>query len=122
MIKYRVYNHQKAGQEFDSIRDLDEWEERNGGVSSTIEAESKKHLQSILQAIYNETDISLNYLQELQEFEVIATMTTKLKTVIKAKNLSEAEELAEDLDGGEFDEIPNSGGWFLDSVVLKGDY
>lgn len=49
----------------------------------------------------------------MPEYRVIAEMSCLLTTTIEAKDEFEALELAKDVDGGEFEEIENSGDWEL---------
>ena len=49
-------------------------------------------------------------------YKVTALMSTQLTTYVKAKNISEAQIIARDMEGGEFIEIPHSGDWEICSV------
>ena len=52
----------------------------------------------------------------MKNYKVTALMTTELTAYVKAKNLSEAQIIARDMEGGEFIEIPQSGDWQIYSV------
>ena len=53
----------------------------------------------------------------MKNYKVTALMTTELTAYVKAKNLSEAQIIARDMEGGEFIEIPQSGSdWQIYSV------
>lgn len=53
----------------------------------------------------------------MPKFKVTATMYTDLETVIEAKNEEEAYQIAQQLDGAEFTEQPNSGDWQIGDVI-----
>ena len=55
----------------------------------------------------------------MKKFRVIAVMTTYLETEIEANDVDEAYEIAEDLDGGEFTPIKDSGDWEIYEVTIK---
>jgi hypothetical protein len=52
----------------------------------------------------------------MKTYRVKATMKTYLVAEIQAENEQDAWELANDLDGGEFVEVPYTGGWDITDV------
>jgi hypothetical protein len=53
----------------------------------------------------------------MKTYKVKATMKTYLITEIEAENEEEAWEIANDLDGGLFEEVPYTGGWDVTDVI-----
>ena len=53
----------------------------------------------------------------MQKFKVTATMYTDLFVIIEADNEARAYQIAKELDGSEFEEEPNSGGWSIGDVL-----
>lgn len=53
----------------------------------------------------------------MKKFKVVATMTTYLTTEIEAEDVDQAYDIAHDLDGGEFTEIPHMGDWEIYEVT-----
>jgi hypothetical protein len=51
-------------------------------------------------------------------YRVKAVMRTYLVAEIEAESEQEAWELANDLDGGLFEEVPYTGGWDVTDVIL----
>ena len=54
----------------------------------------------------------------MNTYLVKAKMTTYLLIEVMAENEQEAWEIAEDTDGGDFTEIPYTGGWDITDVSL----
>jgi len=52
----------------------------------------------------------------MKEFEIKATMTVRLSTLIEAENQEQAEEMAEEIDGGDFAEVEGGCSWRIDEV------
>ena len=58
----------------------------------------------------------------MKKFRVTATMFTYLETEIEARDQDHALEIASEMDGGEFSEIPNSGDWDLcEAFEIEGE-
>jgi len=54
----------------------------------------------------------------MKKFKVTAVMTTYLTAEIEAENEDQANEIARDMDGGQFEELdPFSGGWRIYDVT-----
>ena len=52
----------------------------------------------------------------MKKYLVIATMYTKLEAIIEAESIEQAQEIAEDTDGGQFTEVPHAGDWEIYSI------
>lgn len=51
----------------------------------------------------------------MKKFKVTASYTTYLETYVEAEDLEQAEQLACELDGGEFTQVDNDG-WTINDV------
>tara|TARA_E500000318_G_C3474319_1_gene177788 strand:+ start:462 stop:629 length:168 start_codon:yes stop_codon:yes gene_type:complete len=54
------------------------------------------------------------------KYRIVAEMSTLLEAFVEAKTLEEAETMAQNMDGGNFQELENSGGWQVTSVEEQG--
>lgn len=53
----------------------------------------------------------------MKKFKVTARMSTFLEATVEAETLSEAQEIAENMDGGDFTETKDYGDWNIESVT-----
>lgn len=121
-----IYNYKSGknylGEEGCDVQDLtgDDW--HIGGYDPDA-ATKVNQLIDKLKRIINNLDDQHEKRQNDEEskdnlkvYQVKAEMTTYLKTHVMAASREEAEEIAEELCGSEFEEIPNTGIWEIYNV------
>ena len=71
MKKYRIWNSHKLSFYYEGAHKcntreaIEEFEKKGSSLSSIIEAKDGNHIEAILDAIYNETDIELCFYEVL---------------------------------------------------------